>query len=179
MDNENSGKGKNFLIAILLLVVIGLVGFIFYDKVYTKDFRKPYKVQKNNDEVKKNINDKANEQITKVAGYYKTGQTYSTEEKPCDAQNDVKKGETTEFLFKTDGTFIYAYVADCGGGYKFTGTYTLNGSELILTCDSEYKGGPCSGAEGKYTVNEYGTIIDQYNQIYGKVSKLNMQYLTD
>ena len=46
-------------------------------------------------------------------------------------------------------------------------------------CDSEYKGGPCSGAEGKYTVNEYGTIIDQYNQIYGKVSKLNIQHLTD
>ena len=70
MDNENSGKGKNFLIAILSLVVIGLVGFIFYDKVYTKDFSEPDKVQKNNDEVKKNINDKANEQITKLEGYY-------------------------------------------------------------------------------------------------------------
>ena len=152
--NQKSGKGLIAVVIILVLLVLGLGGYIVYDKLLVKDTNKTKLEETTVEETTINETDT----INYLDGYYKTGQTYETEEKPCDAVTNPLHGETTEILFKTDGTYVSAYAADCGGGYTWTGKYTVTNNELVLTCDNN--DGPCTGTDGKYTINENGIIID-------------------
>lgn len=170
MENKKS-TGKTVAIVILIILLLRALGYTAYDKVIIKETEEPEKTEKKVETTKEEVSTT----ITFLEGYYKTGQTYSTEEKPCDLENNSLHGETTEILFNSDGTYTSAYAADCGGGYQWTGTYKVNNSDLILTCDNN--DGPCT--DGKYMINEYGTIIDKNNNLYAKVDKTKMQILTD
>ncbi len=165
---ENKSKGKTMVIVIFVLAVLGLGGYIIYDKFI--------KVKTTEPEVKNEINDnketEENEPTTKLTGYYKFGTTYSTDEDPCDPENiSQKHGETIEILFNESGTYKSAYGADCGGGYTWDGTYTINGDKLVLKCN-DYDS-PC--VEGEYRIGEYNTIINDKNEIYSKVEKSQLQ----
>ena len=159
MGNEKKGRGLIGVVIVLVLLVLGLSGYIIYDKVINDNG------SKTEEPIVPNVvdvdveGDTANVNAAIVEGYYKYGQIYSTDEKPCDAEKNPLHGETTEILFNSDGTCILAYAADCGGGYRWTGTYTINNNELTIKCDSGY--GSCNAFDGKYTINEYGVIIDK------------------
>ena len=173
---EKKNKGKIVVIVILVLVILGLGSYIVYDKNNTEnkisDYDKQIKDLKNQIENKKASNES---QQTKIIGYYKTGQTYSTEENQCDPENfDQKHGESTEILFKDDGTYEAFYAADCGGGYSGDGVYTSSNDKLVLKCNEP--DGPCVGG-GEYKIVENGTFISGKNEIYFKIDKSQAQLL--
>ena len=178
MENQKSGTGKTVAIVILLLAVIGLGGYVVYDKVISVDKTKELKseIKSLKSEINNLKNDtkniKSEEVITELNGYYKEGQTYSTEENPCDAVTNPMNGSTTEILFNINKTWEAHTAADCGGGYGGAGTYQINETTLILTCTD--KEGPCAGA-GEYKINADGTITNDVNKVLSKVEKSKLQ----
>ena len=178
---EKKSRGKNIVIVILVLVVLGLVGYIVYDK-YTFQ-NKILDYEKQIDNLKKQIDENHNSnesleqenQVTKLNGYYKTGQIYSTDDNQCDPENlNQKHGESTEILFKEDGTYKSFYAADCGGGYAGDGTYSIAGDKLVLKCNDP--DGPCVGG-GEYKIENNGNIVSDRNDIYLKIDKSQLQLL--
>ena len=169
---ESKSKGKTVAIIILVLIILGLAGYIAYDKVIVKE-KEEKKVTEKIEEKEINKEEiKEPEQIS-VEGYYKSGQVYSTDENPCDAENlTQEKGATIEILFNKDGSYIIKDAADCGGGYESTGTYTINDKKLTLKCDNSKTN--CIG-NGEYQINEFGTLSNSKNNLFAKVTKEQIQ----
>ncbi len=112
MDNQNNGTGKTILIVILLLLVLGLTGYIVYDKVITTE---------TNNEVKEESSITPEPEKTAISGSY----VYEGAYEPTP--------ELTlhlELKLNEDNTFILYNSINYAAAYK--GTYTLNGSKLTL-----------------------------------------------
>ena len=106
---------KNFIIVILVLAVLGLGGFVVYDKVLTKETQEPVKTEK-----------KVEEQ-TKIENKTSISESYI-----YDGVFEANKDLTAhlELKLNEDNTFIlYEATTDA---MAFRGTYTLNGSKLML-----------------------------------------------
>ncbi len=147
---------KNFIIVILVLAVLGLGGFIIYDKTIAKDnYQKQIKELK--DELNKAKQENTNnlttskEKTNSIVGYYKTGKL-STPRKEC--MNGVE--DTEELQLLENGTFKRAYQSTCDSARQ-TGKYTYSSQKLVLTCDSNSEQCP-EGTNINYTVNNDGTL---------------------
>ena len=170
---------KNFIIVILILAVLGLGGFIIYDKVIDKDnYQKQIKELKEelNKVRQKNTNSLTTpeEKTNSIVGYYKTGKL-STPRVTCESGS---LEQTTEIHLLENGTFTYQYQSSCDSAEQ-TGTYTYNGNKLVLTCDAN-NSEQCDGTPTEYIVNENGSLnlSDGRNLVYDKIEKNDLQVLT-
>lgn len=181
---EKKSKGKVVVITIVILALLGAVGYLIYDKNNTEKKITDYETQlkdlkKEIKEYKDDTKDlEITEQPTKIAGYYKWGQTLETETNICDAVKNPLNGQTTEILFKEDGTYQLHFAGDCIGGYGGNGIYTINGDKLTLQITD--KNGQCVDneiCEGEYKIDKNNTIIDLNNEkiIYLKTEKDRLQ----
>lgn len=115
MEKQNSKTGKNVLIVILVLLVLGLSGYITYDKMFAKE---------TNNEVKEENSATAptpKEEKTAISGSYIYDGAY-TPNPDLTAHLELKLNEDNTFILFEGTTDAMA----------FKGTYTLNGSKLML-----------------------------------------------
>ena len=106
---------KNLIIVILVFAVLGLGGFIVYDKVITKEAQEPVKAEKKVDEQATIDN------ITSISGSYIYDGVFEAN-KELTAHLELKLNEDNTFI-------LYETTTDA---MAFRGTYTLNDSKLML-----------------------------------------------
>lgn len=122
-------KGNGLLIGLLILLIIGLIGFIAYDKLITSKNDEEeidnLKQQVNTLTEEKNnlINNQTQEETTTENNNFINAVYYGFKEDP--ANNNNPKQFLTLF---NDGTFSSLYVDSSG----FSGTYEINNNKLIL-----------------------------------------------
>ena len=125
----NEKKGNGFLIGFLVILVLGLIGFIAYDKIIaTKETEKEIDNLKNQvntlTEEKNNlINSQTQEETNTDNNNYINAVYYGFKEDA--ANNNYPKESLTLF---SDGTFIDLFV---DGGTN-NGTYEIKDDKLIL-----------------------------------------------
>ena len=106
---------KNIIITILVLAVLGLEGFVIYDKTIVKEVQEPVK------------NEKIAEDQTKIESKTSISDSYMYDG-VFEANPDLNAH--LELKLNEDNTFIlYEATTDA---MAFKGTYTLNGSKLML-----------------------------------------------
>ena len=106
---------KNIIITILVLAVLGLGGFVVYDKVLTKETQEPVKTEKKAEE------QAAIENKTSISGSYIYDGVFEAN-KDLTAHLELKLNEDNTFI-------LYEATTDA---MAFRGMYTLNGSKLML-----------------------------------------------
>lgn len=180
--NQKSGKGKTFAIVILVLLVLGLGGFIAYreytnnneiDKLSGKIEDLEKQIQNTNTNTSVVENQKTNQ--NNILGYYKTGKL-STPMPTCESGS---LEQTTEFHLLENGTFTYQYQSTCDSADQ-TGSYTYNTNKLTLTCDPN-NSAQCDGSPTEYTINENGTLTINNGAdnpaVFNKVTENELQVL--
>jgi len=135
MENQKKGAGKTIIIVMLLLALFGLCGYITYNRMNenskTRSLEKKVeqlnseivtlKEEKQSNEIEKtenNENSTSNENSNYINAVY-----YGYKE---DTTNNIYSNEFLALF--SDGTFTDLFVA----GESSTGTYEINGSQLIL-----------------------------------------------
>lgn len=119
-------KNKNIIIIIIILtlLVLGLTGYIVYDKVLLKE---------NNNNVYNN-----NAQDTTGKIYVKRDGVINLEEAPADIVGRYVRSSNEDdyFILKSDGTAIVGFVSDDNGmvvtNDKMTYQLTYNGNFIVL-----------------------------------------------
>lgn len=175
---ENKSTGKTVLIVILLLAVIGLGGYIVYqknsnDNEINKLNTKIDNLTKQIEKVSDNNTIVEEQKDNSIVGYYKTGKLSN----PMPSCESGSLEQTTEIHLLEDGVFTYQYQSTCDSADQ-TGTYTYNDNKLILTCDSN-NSAQCDGTAVEYTINTNGTLTlnNGQNSVFNKVSKDELQVL--
>ena len=139
---------KNIIITILVILVLGLGGYLVYDKALVKE-------EKNDT----NVEDKVEEKTytyKDVAGNYYYEQDAGIKEMP---------GLMDHFglILDEDGTFSYGYFRD-GGGYRIIGNYMIDGNIITLNyIAASYGGGIEEILDKTHTliINEDKSITDE------------------
>lgn len=180
---EKKSRVKQFLVVVLFIILLGVVGFLIYDKYNAEKRITDYETQVN--DLKKEIeeyktvkdnNSNVETDEKRIVGYYKWGKTLETENNICDVVTNPLDGRTKEILFKEDGTYELHFSGDCIGGYGGNGIYIINGDKLTLKITD--KTGQCVTNEmcdGEYKIEENGTITKGGNEVYSKVDKSELQ----
>ena len=168
---EKKSKGKTVVIVILVLAVLGLGGYIVYDK-FIEEKNTELNVKKEIKEEKDNVID--NKSNVNIIGYYKSG-TLSIPKTDCDENN-----KTREIALLENGKFKSAYALGCGGADQ-SGTYTYANNVVTLVCDDNSSQCP-EGTTIKYTVNEDGSLSggafpSEDSNTFVKFEKLSEQFL--
>jgi len=136
---EEKSKGKTIVIVVLALAVLGLGGYIIYDKVVNKeneimeyknqinDLEKQVKDLKNKENAEKVESPKANDEITlkDLYGTYKWWKSYTNE-------YGSKINLQVQLVLNPDGSATY----DAGSGYEVEqtkGSYIFKDGKIIYT----------------------------------------------
>ena len=150
MENQKNGKGKTFAIVILVLLVLGLGGYIVYDKIIMKETEEPEKTEKTKKEVKEQPKLLTNDEAISVGQslYLKTRDLYQGEVTKLlnkqyynwiENNNDnyvLENGVATKVdIEKTDGCGLYKYPDEVAIAIKKL--FTTSGLDKFL--DSEWK----------------------------------------
>ena len=145
MEQENT-KNNTWLIIILILLVLGLTGYIVYDKVLSKE---EVPTEEINVEVTEKGENKKNIFKDIIGKYYYSDGIY-----PCGAE------EYTELVLNQDGTFKYNRSGACAEGERMEGTYALTENKIKLynnLCTQTLYEGKCQ------TINCSQTLEIEYN----------------
>lgn len=117
---EKKSKGKTITIVILVLMVLGLAGYIVYDKVIVKE--------KDEKEVANKVEEKTNENIyiyDQIKGVY-----HGTIK---DESDGVVNEITYNLYLDEDGTFVYQTFNNLGGAASnLLGNYIIKDNKIIL-----------------------------------------------
>lgn len=155
MEENKSSVGIAVIITVLVMLVLGLGGYIIYEKVSSNKTNDPTidEEDKNVDQ-KDQTDDKTNEpnnsqtntsvSLKDVVGEY----TYS---KKCETvsgpTNEVEYNTTKSYIIlKNDNTFEIHDATYCQTSTAYKGKYTLNGNKIVLSglkddySDPEHKG---------------------------------------
>lgn len=151
---------KNILLVVLVLIIIGLGGYIIYDKTIEKDVSNNEINSK--EELKKETEEKIEEEIQeKEYTYNELAGNYYFE---TDAKIDVMPGAMARFYLVLDekGTFNYTYSSG-NNPMGILGTYTIEDNSIILNYAYSTNGG--SGIEKftgtkKLEIDENSNLID-------------------
>ncbi len=170
---EKKSKGKIIAIVILVLLVLGLGGYIIYDKFVKEDEtvelkRQVKSLNKEIDKLKTNNNTKdSNDKINSIVGEYSGIKEY----------ND-SPSIRVKIDFMEDGTY-YEEIASTMAIIKY-GTYTVDNNKITLnevfTHDNEVANGKRTNNKYTYEINNDGTInatIDEQKIILTKTTKTN------
>lgn len=132
MENQKKGTGKTVMIIILILLVIGLGGYIAYDKITNKDENKNLQneVKRLSTEITTLKEEQANIQNQKSQESVKTEQTNNS------FINAVYYGYSDEngvqsnsyLILFNDGNFINSHVRS----HTQNGTYTISNGNIVL-----------------------------------------------
>lgn len=161
MEENKSSVGIAVLITVLVMLVLGLGGYIIYEKVSSNKTNEPTideedknVDQKDQTDDKDKTEDKTNEpnnsqtntsvSLKDVVGEY----TYS---KKCETvsgpTNEVEYNTTKSYIIlKNDNTFEIHDATYCQTSTAYKGKYTLNGNKIVLSgmeddySDPEHKG---------------------------------------
>lgn len=161
MEENKSSVGIAVLITVLVMLVLGLGGYIIYEKVSSNKTNDPTidEEDKNvdqkdqtddNDKTEDKTNEPNNSQtntsvsLKDVVGEY----TYS---KKCETvsgpTNEVEYNTTKSYIIlKNDNTFEIHDATYCQTSTAYKGKYTLNGNKIVLSglkddySDPEHKG---------------------------------------
>ena len=110
-------KGSKILIIILLLLVLGLGGYIIYDKIITKE----------NEEITENEIDKDNTKENEVVETKEVSYTYQE----IKGLYEGKSGPSTIHIYlEDDGTFVYVMSSTAYSTYL--GNYIIENNQLKL-----------------------------------------------
>lgn len=94
MEEKKKSKGLIWLIIILIVLVLGLIGFILYDKTFVKDINKNNSTTTDNVETTTSIKKLSNEEIEKYLSYvpfeYDSQVIYCTWKNDEDCSNENK-----------------------------------------------------------------------------------------
>lgn len=156
---EKNKKGKTVLIVFLLLIVIGLIGYIVYDKYIDKDIINDYKTEieeLNNQikELKASLNSEKENQVDLVGAYIGT----------YDAPKEVgRPTETDELLIVDEENAIFcSHIGTDTECYK--GDYLVNDDKLIIY-STEKQELDFNNTEPSDNDNTYLYFIIEKNQI--------------
>lgn len=146
---KKEGKGKKFIIFILILIVIGLGGYIYY--IQTNDNDKITKLNNQIKQLKKEntVSEKSNEETDDFVGEYSATKEY--EEAPSITETlDIMKDGT--FYYKSSSTMTF---------YSY-GTYKVENNVLTLNTGFAMENEIGSGTEYTfvitYTIGTDGTL---------------------
>lgn len=134
------GKGKNIVIVILIVLLLGALGYIAYDKIIKTD--EPIKTEEKND---KKSNDETTSNISNdnfvgayIAGTYFDG----NEESLPEPENATKEQKYYfELILKQDGSAKYTEICNYGNGYQEEGTYDIKDGHINFvskTCEPDH-----------------------------------------
>ena len=135
--NQKSGKGLIPVVVILVLIVLGLGGYIVYDKVVTKETKEPEKTEtqvEDNTLEESSISTVNNNSTTTIktifnnlVGNYSQQKTITDKYLSCTYYAKLN--------LKEDGTYTYQAGCDCGGGIDASGNYALGVDKIYLDND--------------------------------------------
>lgn len=128
---EKKGKGKTIIIVILVFAVLGLGGYIAYDKVNesntTNSLEKEVK-QLNNEiatlKTEKQENNEVINPIDKLIGNWSYEETIKSDNAECTA--------TIKLELKKDGTYTYESGHTCAGGIEASGRWSISADKIYL-----------------------------------------------
>lgn len=110
-------KGSKILIIILILLVLGLGGYIVYDKIITKE----------NEEITENEIDKDNTKENEVIETKEVSYNYSDIKGLYEGKNN---SSLIHLYLEDDGTFVYDMQSSTHG--SFLGNYIIENNQLKL-----------------------------------------------
>lgn len=164
---NKKGNGKIILIVFLIIIILGLGGYIFYDKTTSNSEVKELesKVEKLNNQIT-TINTKKNQEIKELQEKQNSTQQNETPQSNAPVDNNrinaVYYGHSNdannnyypkEFLaLFNDGRFVMLFV----DGEGSNGTYEINGNQLIIHRDDTE--GPLIG-DRTYEISQDKTQI--------------------
>lgn len=171
---ENKSKGKTIAIVILVLIVLGLAGYIVYDKVMDEKKNEEDKTTQKLDVNKENNEEQSGSEKVNITGLYKYGQIYNIDATECKSEDPTQeKGFTFEILINSNGSYEVKEASDCADVHTSKGTYTFDDNKLVLKCDTTFEE-DCIH-DGEYQINEFGTLSNSENNLFSKVTKEQLQ----
>lgn len=148
MENQKKGTGKTVIIVVLILLVLGLGGYITYDKILNKNETKQLEenVKKLNSEITvlKDENTKCIVQKQENTEPSQTNNKYINAVYYGYSENAANNYYPKEFLtLFSDGTFTMIFVDSegCKGTYEINNdkiTIHRDGSSMTMAEDSTY-----------------------------------------
>ncbi len=134
MENQKGGKGKNIVIAILVLLVIGLGGYITYNEI-NKGKESDALVQKykdDNETLKNEVEKLKNKKTTTASNPLEALVGTWINQDSFNLDDSVPCNINIKLDIKDDGTYTYENSSTCGGGTRAKGTYALGKEEIYL-----------------------------------------------
>ncbi len=131
---EKKSTGKTIAIVILIILLLGILGYITYDKFITKDdtIELQKQVKSLNKQIE-NLNDKNTntsvDPLENLVGVWTYKDSYT-----MDVNNACEINVKLDL--KDDGTYTYENIATCGDGTIAKGTYALGKDKIYLHNES-------------------------------------------
>lgn len=117
---EKSNKFLIVAIVILSVLLVGVSGYVVYDKFLSTENVKEENIQNDNKNDNETVVDKNN-----YVGIY----TFKYNDK---ASDDIKDNEESTLILKSDSTFYFEWNA-CSGMIGTTGNYNINNNKIVLS----------------------------------------------
>lgn len=114
---------KNFFIAILILLVLGLGGYLVYDKVILNDEDEEIVENCEKEEIAENEKEEVTYSYSEIAGAY-----YVLVDRDIEDMSNASVGYTL-YLWE-NGTFNYGFAMNAQG--TICGNYVIEGNKIIL-----------------------------------------------
>ena len=141
MEEKRKNTGLVVLITILVLIILGLTGFIVYDKVLKNDKVESNTsdsdsagIQQDIDDLKKEALDDSKISISSLENVIGNYHYVKKSEAVSGPENATEYYNTDSFInLKDDYTFEILDTTHCQTSVGYKGTYQINGSSIILT----------------------------------------------
>lgn len=133
---EKKSTGKTIAIVILIILLLGILGYITYDKFIAKDdtielqkqVKSLNKQIENLNDKNTNLNDNTNTSVNpleNLVGVWVYKASYT-----MDVNNECELNVKLDL--RDDGTYTYEYGSTCAGGTLANGTYALGKDKIYL-----------------------------------------------
>ena len=167
---EKNNKGLIVLVAILSVIILGLVGYIAYDKISVNDENENI-VDNNKEEDNSQIEANDDEITADLQAYYskfsgKYG--FGVKTTQCNGTDEFAGMGFGDLEIRTDGTATYFSGMNCGGGYLNEGKYYIAGDNKIYLINDKC-GFSCIDGDCFYP-NCSKIEIFHYKEENGKIS---------
>lgn len=132
MEQTEQKKGSKTALMVLAIIVVGLLGYIAYDKLISTN-TKTIESPANDTSITPGTTPTVtiNDVFNSLVGTYTFGKINQTPK--CDGTNNEIDGTSYgELTLNSNGTYTYNFGTYCGSGYKTKGTYTLGINKIVL-----------------------------------------------